>query len=884
MKTTKYLFPVLALGSLLLTTSCQMEDPEPDRITGEVDLTITAGIPGGISTYAPAGTGSHNGGAVLLDPDAYDLRYIMQAYDETDKLAYSATKYVSDNFTTQSVVFEARLIAKKYKFVFWADFVENGKTEDYYYKTVDDKENIDLRNITYATDPVFTDDAMDAYTKVVEVDLSAQNQNISEIKLQRPFGKLRLIATDQLSGDLQNDELPASTEIEYADETTVPNAFDALEGLASGSMKISTVSSTSMQEDAVVNGTTYEGAYFLIANYIFASDANTGYAMDVTVKDKAGKPTGTRSLSQIPIVKNKLTTVIGNFYSNSSTLEVIVEDPFEQPGTEIPIVDNEQELIDALKDGEPYVTLSQDLNVTSEITLALNNQQVELNLNGHTLVFTEKTNNDDIKVGGNGTLTIKDGKIVAEKSESYIGGISAIGSSEVILDGVEYNTTGVALFVRDAGKLTVRNSEINAGAYCVTSNASNPLQKITVVLDKSSFTGSSAILLNIPSEISITDCDIVGDMHGTVIRGGTAIIENSRIALEYNDGDYENIVHYFDNINWGSGNMVNLAAITIGNKAPNAYQYPTNVTLKGTELLLKGTYGSAFPALYAYANQGEGLGVTLKFDDNCTFAKMPEYGSTNIVVNGVNPIYNRTKSEAYTSIQDAVNAADANDNITLAAGLYNNEDGLIINKPITIIGEGEKTVLKSATGLWSSIWLKEAAQGSSIDGITVYGAYKNNGDNVSNAITVWAKDVTVQNCVTLKPESFADGVNGYIGISTTYGDFSGITIKNNRIEDTRYGMYFNSISDAEISDNVIKKTAYAGIVIASDSETYPCKYVSITNNDLSEISWFGYEDPIYAAGITIAGLFFENVTQQYNTVDYSETANPEVTKNPVHGF
>ena len=60
--------------------------------------------------------------------------------------------------------------------------------------------------------------------------------------------------------------------------------------------------------------------------------------------------------------------------------------------------------------------------------------------------------------------------------------------------------------------------------------------------------------------------------------------------------------------------------------------------------------------------------------------------------------------------------------------------------------------------------------------------------------------------------------------------------------------------------------------------------MSITNNDLSEISWFGYEDPIYAAGITIAGLFFENVTQQYNTVDYSETANPEVTKNPVHGF
>ena len=357
MKLTHYILPILTLGGLL-AASCQREELEAGKITGEVDFTITAGIPGGISTYAPAGTGSHNGGAVLLDPEAYDLRYIMQAYDETGKLAYSATQYVSDDFTTQSVVFEARLIAKKYNFVFWADFVENGNTEDYYYKTVDDKGNIDLRNITYAIDPVFTDDAMDAYTKAVEVDLSAQNQNISEIKLQRPFGKLRLIATDQLSGNLQDDELPASTELTYASGTTVPNIFNALTGKAGGNTReISTVSSTSVQEDAVVNRTTYTGAYFLIANYIFASDANTGYAMDVTVKDKAGKTTGTRSLSQIPIVKNKLTTVIGNFYSNSSTLEVIVEDPFEKPETQI---DPEEEVL-VVKPGDDVAELIENM-------------------------------------------------------------------------------------------------------------------------------------------------------------------------------------------------------------------------------------------------------------------------------------------------------------------------------------------------------------------------------------------------------------------------------------------------------------------------------------------------------------------------------------------
>ena len=285
----KILLSVLALGGLLFASSCQMQEPESGKLTGEVDFTITAGIPGGISTYAPAGIGSHNGGAVLLDAEKYDLRYIMQVYDMDGKLAYSDTKYVSGDFTSQSVVFEARLIAKQYNFVFWADFVEENTTVDYYYKTVDDVGNIDLRNITYAKDPVFWDDAMDAYTRVETIDLSAQNQNISEIKLQRPFGKLRLIATDQLSGNLQDDELPASTELTYASGTTVPDIFNALTGKAGGNTReISTVSSTSVQEDAVVNETTYTGAYFLIANYIFAADANTGYAMDVTVKDQAG--------------------------------------------------------------------------------------------------------------------------------------------------------------------------------------------------------------------------------------------------------------------------------------------------------------------------------------------------------------------------------------------------------------------------------------------------------------------------------------------------------------------------------------------------------------------------------------------------------------------
>lgn len=453
----KILLSVLALGGLLFASSCQMQEPESGKLTGEVDFTITAGIPGGISTYAPAGIGSHNGGAVLLDAEKYDLRYIMQVYDMDGKLAYSDTKYVSGDFTSQSVVFEARLIAKKYNFVFWADFVPEDSKQDNYYKTVDADGNLNLRNITYAIEPVFTDDAMDAYTKVVEVDLSAQNQNIKDIKLQRPFGKLRLIATDQLSGDLQNDELPASTELAYASGTTVPDMFDALTGLASGDTRaISKVSSASVQEDAVVNGTTYTGAYFLIANYIFAADGNTGYAMDVTVKDKNEKVIGVRSLSQIPIVKNKLTTVIGNFYSNSSTLEVIVEDPFKQPEIYI-----NQALLDAAENGGE-VTLDADCIFTADMPalVVAPGKTLTVNLNGHTIESQVK-NQDAIKVNG-GTLIVNGNGDIKATGDGSNYAVWAVNDSKVILNGGNYYGNGACIQAKDNAQI-----EINGGYYKV---------------------------------------------------------------------------------------------------------------------------------------------------------------------------------------------------------------------------------------------------------------------------------------------------------------------------------------------------------------------------------------------------------------------------------
>ena len=83
--------------------------------------------------------------------------------------------------------------------------------------------------------------------------------------------------------------------------------------------------------------------------------------------------------------------------------------------------------------------------------------------------------------------------------------------------------------------------------------------------------------------------------------------------------------------------MINLAALAIGNKGEEgstAYQYPTNVTLEKTNVIVEGGNAEYFPALYAYANSGEGLGVTLNYDSETTFTGGlgAVYGSNNIVV------------------------------------------------------------------------------------------------------------------------------------------------------------------------------------------------------------------------------------------------------------
>ena len=320
----KILSSVFALASLLFA-SCQMQEPGSGNLAGEVDFSVTAEIPNGIMTYTPAGTGSHNGGAVLLDPEKYTLRYTLEVYEKDGTLAYEATEN-AENGTFNGVTFDVRLLAKTYDFVFWADFVKKEGNVEFY--NVADLKNITYRNSITVQD--LTTDAADAYYGTKEVNLTESNQTL-QVTLRRPFGKIRLLATDNPQNQVADElKVPASATIAFTD-AKVPTTFNALTGEASEpTLSISDYTFTATKEtDPVVTGHTgLTSAYLLGQTYFFASPSSTSYKMTVTVNNDEGGQIGYRELSGIPVNENKLTTVIGNFYTNEGSIDVIVEDQF----------------------------------------------------------------------------------------------------------------------------------------------------------------------------------------------------------------------------------------------------------------------------------------------------------------------------------------------------------------------------------------------------------------------------------------------------------------------------------------------------------------------------------------------------------------------------
>ncbi len=211
--------------------------------------------------------------------------------------------------------------------------------------------------------------------------------------------------------------------------------------------------------------------------------------------------------------------------------------------------------------------------------------------------------------------------------------------------------------------LTIKNSTLTVehGAYGIASNATvganDEVAKMTVTIDTTTVEtkcdDSTALLLNVPGTITITDSTIIGDRHGAILRGGTYTISDS--SFEYKSNNDENKSK--ESANWGSGNAVPNAAIVIGNRG-DGYKYPTTVTFSGTNTL---TVPADSNQLYVYqADSIDGKDRTVR-----VIGDINGDWTVNEDINGAEYPLAKIGDKYYSTLHSAVLAAQTGETVTL---------------------------------------------------------------------------------------------------------------------------------------------------------------------------------------------------------------------------
>ena len=309
---------------MLGLASCQKDTEGFDVIVdGEQETTISVSLPEATRANSALGAVDNE---ILKE---YDLRYILEIYDGDNCIKRMVN--VEDNST--STAFDVRLIpGYPYTFVAWADFVVNGSKDDNYYNTADGLTAV-TANFDNNGKWVAMTEARDAYTGKHYEESYSSTSNIT-LKLKRPFAKLRVVTTDfEVLKNLGEVTTATDVSVSIDYRTKVYTGFNAL------TEEPNTNTNTLVDLGAFeyvpnVYTETNQTDLTLLADYLFGTESGT-IQFDLTATFSNGKHTSTNFNTDIPLYRNKVTTIKGYILTDGSNIKVDVNDDFVQPGEEI---------------------------------------------------------------------------------------------------------------------------------------------------------------------------------------------------------------------------------------------------------------------------------------------------------------------------------------------------------------------------------------------------------------------------------------------------------------------------------------------------------------------------------------------------------------------
>lgn len=629
MKMNRIISATIAAGTaaVMLFASCQRDELQGGSVSGdERVVTVTAVMP---SDPVEVRSNDNPGDGTLAN------RCLMQVYvvdDPQTPIAYGEPQTAA--VSNLSATFETRLKSDHaYRLVFWADCAtapaaEGGEYTDKYYDTDQFPTKVSLITTAF----LGNQDELDAFfgeASVTAEQLASGPVSVSA-DLTRPFGQLNIYSTDYADIPVETMK-PAAVEIAF---TNVYTSIDLTTGELSDPAAALTYSAAVAPHDAATGHLTFD--YLLATD---EEDAIADFTMNFyTTADGNTPAADPYTFSSIPVRRNYITNVRGNLLTDRTEIEVDIVPGFDGEYNEIipeTEVSDAQTLLTVLEEGG-YARLTGDVAITGASAVA-DGKEVVLDLDGHSLTL-----HSTMSTSGTSSLTLMNGTV--KSSESYENVrflVSASAGGSVALENVTMTSVGAGIGVApsgDPGKVTVRNSSITAFSYAVGTNASTTIHNAEIELYNSELKGMSAVLMNLPSVITVSGCTLQGTMHAMILRAGTAEITDSHLTLVYNKSNGEGATaedakdNYIDK--WEDGNAVPLAAITVGNDNSKGYLYPTMLTIDNS--VITADVSGALPAMYVRANTEAANGVTITYGEDCKVVGNIVYydDGNNITVKG----------------------------------------------------------------------------------------------------------------------------------------------------------------------------------------------------------------------------------------------------------
>ena len=616
------------LGVGLLLTSCQSDEPFAPGEGGEKQVTFTLNVPGELGTRA--GNENYNSGVGGWSNTHGNLSYTLVLKAANDVQTLTADAEDNQVIFTPTVV-----LGREYTVTAYAYFGDTAKG------------SIDA----IAESKGINDETKDAYTWTGKInfatDQDGTNQNIT---LKRPYGKLRLIATDY---DAVKTDVKTVT-VEYKNQ--MYTMFNAVEGQFNAERAVSFTNT--WNKDYYEKATTY-GEKTIFADYVPVNEI--GYApFTVTVEYENGE-TYTRTFAEdIPVRRNALTTLKGAFFTAGAQITVNVDDNFDNETLieERVTVTNAAELTHAIATATDNTIIYFDNDITGNAT-AIQKEGIDVIIDGRgrkydgTIYIQGQSRNNGLE-----TLTIQNVNFEASTSGcDFISANSTIESERyahnVIVRNCSFEGNNkenvVAMRYRQTYNMKVEN--------CVANN-------LFLLMWASGNVGTTidGVTVNNPT----------GEGGVSIAKDTNVVIKNSTINAA---GGY-GIRAGGENATSNTVSNLSVENTTIKAKQPIVVRYAVgnhNVALSGADLITNELYHVIFTKGNNNANYEapEGIFTISGADDYNVYPT--NVGSLKVATN--------------EQLKNAIAKANAGDTIYLLDGTYSGEIDLT-RKNITLKADG----------------------------------------------------------------------------------------------------------------------------------------------------------------------------------------------------